>query len=117
MVFEASDSIGGVWKHCAYHSTKLQSLRCDYEFSDFPWPDRDNSSFPSHEEILGYLHAYAIHFDLLKLVRFKSKVVELRFVGDGKPTDNLVDYGSLLPGQPVWEVAVMTESDGVQVVD
>ncbi|XP_030530434.1 probable flavin-containing monooxygenase 1 [Rhodamnia argentea] len=115
IVFEASGSIGGVWRHCSYNSTKLQSLRCDYEFSDFPWPDRDNASFPSHAQILDYLHAYATRFDLMKLIRFNSKVVEVRFVGDQKPTDNLADYGSLLPGQPVWEVAVQPhESENVQ---
>lgn len=115
IVFEATDSIGGVWKHCSYSSTKLQSLRCDYEFSDFPWPDRDNSSFPSHDEIVVYMEAYAEHFDVLKWVRFNSKVVEVRFVGDRKITDNGGAYGSLLPGEPVWEVAVQTGSDAIEV--
>ncbi|KAI6679785.1 hypothetical protein NL676_033666 [Syzygium grande] len=114
IVFEATDSIGGVWKHCSYSSTKLQSLRCDYEFSDFPWPDRDNSSFPSHDEIVVYLEGYAKHFDVLKCVRFDSKVVEVRFIGDRKITDNGGAYGSLLPGEPVWEVAVQTGSDAIQ---
>ncbi|XP_028759964.1 probable flavin-containing monooxygenase 1 [Neltuma alba] len=123
IVFEASDSIGGVWKHCSYNSTRLQSLRSDYEFTDFPWPDRDNSEFPTHLEILNYLKSYAEHFDVLKNVRFNSKVVEIRFVGGSGDRDNsdimgLIgggDYGSLLPGQPVWEVAVQTkESDIIQ---
>lgn len=118
VVFEATDSIGGVWKHCSYNSTKLQSLRCDYEFSDYPWPERDNSSFPSHTQILDYLHSYATYFDLLKFVRFNSKVVELRFVGDRDATDadgRPGEYGSLLAGRPVWEVAVQTnQSQDVQ---
>ncbi|GMH04124.1 hypothetical protein Nepgr_005963 [Nepenthes gracilis] len=111
VVFEASDSIGGVWRHASIRSTKLQTPRCDYEFSDFPWPDRDNSSFPSHIEIVDYLHAYAKHFDVLQFVRFNSKVVELRFVGE---PGTLVqfgqerDYGPLLTGSPAWEVAVQT---------
>ncbi|KAH7851662.1 hypothetical protein Vadar_015048 [Vaccinium darrowii] len=111
VVFEATDSLGGVWKHCSFRSTKLQTPRCDYEFSDYPWPQRDNSSFPSYTEILEYLYSYAAHFDLLRLVRFNSKVVEIRFVGEWKTAD----YGSLLPGQPMWEVAVRTDqSEGVQ---
>ncbi|XP_041003176.1 probable flavin-containing monooxygenase 1 [Juglans microcarpa x Juglans regia] len=116
IVFEATDSIGGVWRHCSYNSTKLQSFRCDYEFSDFPWPDRDNTSFPSHTEILEYLHSYANHFDVLKFVRFNSKVVEIKFVNDGQEaTDFSGKPGSLLPGHPVWEVAVQTnESESVQ---
>ncbi|KAF7144275.1 hypothetical protein RHSIM_Rhsim05G0003500 [Rhododendron simsii] len=109
VVFEATDSLGGVWKHCSFKSTKLQTPRCDYEFSDYPWPERDNSSFPSYVEILEYLYSYATHFDLLKFVKFNSKVVEILFVGDRKTAY----YGSLLPGQPIWEVAVQSE-EGVQ---
>ncbi|XP_057969491.1 probable flavin-containing monooxygenase 1 [Malania oleifera] len=116
VVFEASDSIGGVWRHCSYSCTKLQTPRQDYEFSDYPWPRRDNSDdFPSYVEILEYLHSYARHFDVLKFVRFNSKVVELRFVGK---REKLVagDYGCLLNGgKPVWEVAVQpNQSDSVQ---
>ncbi|KAH0969715.1 hypothetical protein GBA52_028311 [Prunus armeniaca] len=55
VVFEATDSIGGVWKHCSYNCTKLQTPRCDFQFSDYPWAERDNSSFPSHVEVLDYL--------------------------------------------------------------
>ncbi|KAJ1418782.1 Flavin monooxygenase FMO [Sesbania bispinosa] len=112
IVFEASDSIGGVWRHCSYNSTKLQSHRRDYEFTDFPWPDRDNSDYPTHLEILDYLHSYAQHFDVLKCMRFNSKVVEMRYVGNNGEASH---YGSLLPGQPVWEVAVHnTHSDTIQ---
>lgn len=113
VVFEASDSIGGVWRHCSYRSTKLQSIRCDYEFSDYPWPDRDNSSFPSHVEILEYLESYANHFDLFKNIKFNSKVVEIRYVGNA---ESIWKPGCLLPGHPVWEVAVQTnEKESVQV--
>ncbi|KAF3439727.1 hypothetical protein FNV43_RR18005 [Rhamnella rubrinervis] len=118
VVFEASDSIGGVWRHCSYSSTKLQSARSDYEFSDFPWPDRNNQSFPSHLEILDYLHSYANHFDVLKFVKFNSKVVQVRFIGDQENVDVGVEpghYGSLLPGHPVWEIAVQTnDSETIQ---
>jgi dimethylaniline monooxygenase (N-oxide forming) len=104
VVFEATDSIGGVWKHCSYASTKLQTPRRDYEFSDYPWPERDNSSFPSHVEVLEYLHGYATHFDVLKLIKFNSRVTEIRDVGD--LSDDSAEYGPLLRGHPVWEVAV-----------
>nr|GEX56534.1 hypothetical protein [Tanacetum cinerariifolium] len=86
IVFEATDSIGGVWKHCSFRTTKLQTPRCDYQFSDYPWPqthDDNNSSdrFPSYVEILDYLDSYANHFDLFKFINFNSKVTEIRFVG------------------------------------
>lgn len=123
MVFEATDCIGGVWKHCSYRSTKLQTPRCDYEFSDFPWSQRDNMSFPTYEEILEYLYSYAQHFDVLKFVKFNSKVVEIKFVGDremnyfgGKING---EFGCLLNGNPVWEVAVQTndQSETLQVLN
>ncbi|KAK7411822.1 hypothetical protein VNO78_03263 [Psophocarpus tetragonolobus] len=119
LVFEATDSIGGVWRHCSYNSTKLQSERRDYEFSDFPWPQRDNSEFPTHLEILDYLHSYAQHFDVVKNIRFNSKVVHIRYVGDHEDTYNFgglpSDHGTPLPGYPLWELAVQTnQSDTIQ---
>lgn len=118
VVFEATDSIGGVWKHASFNSTKLQTPRCDYEFSDFPWPDRDNSSFPSHVEIIDYLYSYASHFDVLKFVKFHSKVVELRYLGgENHLRDRPAEYGRLLAGHPAWEVAIQTgdDFDSIQV--
>ncbi|KAL6010518.1 hypothetical protein ACLOJK_000952 [Asimina triloba] len=118
VVFEASSSIGGVWTHCAYRSTRLQTPRRDYEFSDFPWPDRDNHTFPTYLEIQEYLYAYATHFDVLKYIRFDSKVVELRFIGEPESTGSDGRWGLHglpLAGQPVWEVGVATKgSDTVQ---
>ena len=117
VVFEATGSIGGVWRHSSYRSTKLQTPRCDYEFSDFPWTQRDNMSFPSAQEVLDYLHSYASHFDILKFVKFNSKVVELRFVGRGND-DKCAQYGTLLPGHPVWEVGVRAEdSENIKVIN
>ncbi|CAI8610944.1 unnamed protein product [Vicia faba] len=121
IVFEASDSIGGVWKHCTYNSTKLQSHRRDYEFTDFPWPERDNNDFPTHVEVVDYLRSYAKYFDVVKNIRFKSKVVELRFSGNtnsefgGLGLSCDLEYGCLLPGQSMWDVAVQTnDSHAIQ---
>ncbi|CAL0313326.1 unnamed protein product [Lupinus luteus] len=117
IVFEASNFIGGVWRHCSYNSTKLQSPRTDYEFTDFQWNDRDNPDFPTYLEILDYLESYAKHFDVLKYVKFNSKVVQIKFTGKGEVHGSLHDrqYGKALPGHPVWEVAVKTnESDNIQ---
>ncbi|KAL0699696.1 hypothetical protein Bca4012_055818 [Brassica carinata] len=109
-VFEASDWVGGVWRSCTYGTTKLQSARVSYEFSDFPWPDRNDTAFPSYIEILDYLESYAKHFDLFKFIKFGSKVIEVRFTGEGETSqmDDLGAYGNLLPGKPVWEIAVRT---------
>ncbi|KAI4376462.1 hypothetical protein MLD38_014221 [Melastoma candidum] len=112
IVFEATGSIGGVWKHCTFASTRLQTPRCDFEFSDYPWSNRDDPSFPTHLEVLDYLHGYVARFDLLKYVMFDSKVVELRYVGDREagriPPEEKIsgEHGSMMKGHPVWEVAV-----------
>lgn len=109
IVFEATDSIGGVWKHCSFRSTKLQTPRCDFEFSDYPWLERDNTSFPSYVEVLEYLHGYAEHFDVLKLVKLNSRVLEIRYLGgEEEASANPDEYGAMLAGRPVWEVAVET---------
>ncbi|GMJ11128.1 flavin-dependent monooxygenase 1 [Hibiscus trionum] len=113
IIFEASEWIGGVWKSCAYNSTKLQSTRKNYEFAEFPWPNRDDPSFPSKVEILDYLESYARHFDVLKFIKFNSKVVELRLA---RPSETIELGGNAghywnrpLLGQPVWEIAVQTK--------
>ena len=119
IVFEATNSIGGVWRHCSSRCTKLQSQTWNYEFSDFPWPKRESTDYPSHAEILEYLHTYAVHFDLFKYVIFNTKVVEMKFVRDKEGFDfgrlpN--DHGNPLPSRPVWELSVQTnESDAIQV--
>ncbi|KAF4386327.1 hypothetical protein G4B88_003544 [Cannabis sativa] len=120
VVLEATEFIGGVWKHCSYSCTKLQTPRCDFEFSDFPWPDRDNTTFPTHIQVLDYLYSYAKHFDVLKCIKFNSKVVEIRYAGLDR-TGTLLnnesnnqmcgEYGKLLNGHPVWEVAVRDTSN------
>lgn len=129
IVLEATDSTGGVWKHCSYSCTKLQTPRCDFEFSDYPWPDRDNSTFPTHIQVLDYLYGYAKHFDVLKYIKFNSRVVEIRYVGldhtgtlhqQQKLMKMPEEYGSLMKGYPVWEVAVQetsNDSNGAVQVD
>ncbi|QHN87985.1 hypothetical protein HN51_042124 [Arachis hypogaea] len=112
IVFESTDSIGGVWKHCSFNSTKLQTPRCDFEFSDFPWPQRDNSLFPSYIEVLEYLQNYATHFDVFKFVKFNSKVVQIRHLNNHHHHH---EYGRLLSGRPVWEVAV--ENNQTKIVE
>ena len=119
VVFESRGGVGGVWTKTV-ETTRLQTPKPAYQFSDFPWPDsRDSSSFPTHLDILDYLTSYATHFDVLKCVRFNSKVVALRFLGGGGGDGAAApgEYGSLLTGRPVWELAVQTNgSEAIQVV-
>lgn len=110
VVFEATGSIGGVWRHCSYRSTRLQTPRPDYEFSDYPWKNRKDPSFPTHTEILEYLEGYATHFDLWRLIQLESKVVEVRFLGDrGRAgfTELWGEGGRTIADRHMWEIGVV----------
>ncbi|CAI9769769.1 unnamed protein product [Fraxinus pennsylvanica] len=80
VVFESRDSIGGVWTK-TIQSTKLQTPKSLYQFSDFPWPPQVTEDFPTQNQVLDYLQAYAHHFNLFKNIRFNSKVVSLSYEG------------------------------------
>ncbi|KAJ3692870.1 hypothetical protein LUZ60_011965 [Juncus effusus] len=78
IVFESTPDIGGVWAH-TLESTRLQASTSAYQFSDFPWPV--DSAFPTHDKVLEYVKAYATEFDLVKWIRFESRVVGIEYVG------------------------------------
>ncbi|XP_071715162.1 probable flavin-containing monooxygenase 1 [Rutidosis leptorrhynchoides] len=107
ILFEATESIGGVWHHCSYRTTRLQTPSSGYQFSDFPWPQSDDTNFPTYIEILNYINSYANHFGLFKFINFNSKVTGVRFVGDQENS---------MSGKPMWEVSVHnTKSDTIQL--
>ncbi|PKU74036.1 putative flavin-containing monooxygenase 1 [Dendrobium catenatum] len=54
VVFEADRSIGGLWKSTPA-STRLQSARWDYQFSDFRWPEKVTEVCPDSKQVLEYL--------------------------------------------------------------
>src|SRR4051812_13030140 len=68
-IFEAETTIGGVWAR-TIASTRLQSARYSYEFSDFPWPPTVTDMHPAYSQVMDYLESYARHFDLLRHIRF-----------------------------------------------
>ncbi|WCJ40001.1 flavin-dependent monooxygenase 1 [Euphorbia peplus] len=94
IVFEAKSSIGGVWTNTV-ETTKLQSPKPAYEFSDFPWPHSVTEMFPSSKQVLDYIESYASHFDLIKHINFNSKVVGIHYEG---PSDEEMEAWSLWGG-------------------
>nr|XP_016507597.1 PREDICTED: probable flavin-containing monooxygenase 1 [Nicotiana tabacum] len=82
IVFESEDSIGGVWTK-TIESTKLQTPRPFYQFSDFPWPDSVTDMFPDQQAVMEYIELYARHFDLLRHIQFNSKVLSLSYESGG----------------------------------
>ncbi|XP_010229083.1 probable flavin-containing monooxygenase 1 [Brachypodium distachyon] len=111
VLFEATPSIGGVWKNCSYRTTRLQTPRPDYEFTDYSWSNRDDPSFPTHAEIVDYLEGYADAFGLWRYIMLGARVVGVRFLGapDAAFTDLWSGSGKAqLDGKPMWEVGVET---------
>ncbi|KAJ0014946.1 hypothetical protein Pint_19782 [Pistacia integerrima] len=80
IVFEARSSIGGVWIK-TIETTKIQTPKPAYQFSDFPWPSSFIEDFPNHHQVLDYIQSYAHHFDLLKHIKFNTKVVGIDYEG------------------------------------
>ena len=74
--FDESEQIGGVYKSA--HATSSKTF---LHASDFPFPS-DTPEFPSHQEVLTYLHTYADHFQLWPNIHLNSKIerVEPRWV-------------------------------------
>jgi hypothetical protein len=74
--FEAADGIGGNWHHGVYETVHIISSRRTTEYTDFPmpssWPD-----FPSANQMLEYLNAYADHHDLRRRIRLSTRVTRI----------------------------------------
>lgn len=78
VVLEARDTIGGVWS-TTIDSTKLQTPKDYFQFSDFPWPDSVSETFPDHNQVMDYIRSYAHHFDIFQNIKFNSKVIQIDY--------------------------------------
>ncbi|KAK1593045.1 hypothetical protein Q3G72_035044 [Acer saccharum] len=78
IVFEARSDVGGVWIK-TIETTRLQTPRSLYQFSDFPWPSSVTEDFPTQDQVFDYIQSYAQHFDLIKHIRFNTKVVGIEY--------------------------------------
>lgn len=81
IVFESQDEIGGVWTK-TIQTTKLQTPKSLFQFSDFPWPSSvANHNFPAQKQVLQYLKSYAHHHSLLPYINLNSRVLSLNYHG------------------------------------
>ncbi|WMV13324.1 hypothetical protein MTR67_006709 [Solanum verrucosum] len=103
IVFESESSIGGVWTK-TIESTKLQTPKPVYQFSDFPWPDSVTEMCPDHKTVLEYIESYATHFDLVRHIKFNSKVLSLSYEDDSSSSINGAGEWNLCEGK--WNVTV-----------
>ena len=79
IVFEAQSDIGGVWSK-TIESTKLQTPKHIYQFSDLAWPHSVRETFPDRNQVMEYLKSYAMHFNILGRIKFNSKVINVDYV-------------------------------------
>jgi hypothetical protein len=73
---ERNDAIGGNWYDGVYDSTHIISSRDTTGYGDFPMP-ASYPDFPSRDQMLDYLNAYADHFGLRDQIEFGTEVVRV----------------------------------------
>ncbi|XP_071476241.1 flavin-containing monooxygenase 5-like [Diadema antillarum] len=95
--FERASQIGGVWvfpeeeradprgPSCIYKGLVTNICKPMMAFSDFPFPP-EWPPFLQGEHVLKYYKDYANHFDLLKNIRFNTKVVQVEKADDFEKT-------------------------------
>ncbi|KAI4989591.1 hypothetical protein ZWY2020_036908 [Hordeum vulgare] len=116
VVFESSGAIGGVWAR-ALASTRLQTPRTLYEFSDFPWPPEVAEVFPDHAQAAAYLRSYAARFGVLERVRFGCRVTAMEYAGvveeEVQAWDRWAGDGSAFgDGRGEWRLTVQQQGGG-----
>lgn len=97
VVYEMGTRIGGLWVYendnglsPAYQSLHVNSENRVTAYKDFPFP-ATAPLYPDHAEMTQYLEAYAERFALRQHVRFRSKVVAVEALADGRWTVRLAD--------------------------
>ena len=83
-IFEIGTRIGGLWcfdndneRSSAYRTLHINTSRDVTQFHDLYF-DEQTQYFPDHEDMHRYLVKYAEHFDLVRLIRFKTRIVDVR---------------------------------------
>ncbi|CAN5736854.1 NAD(P)-binding domain-containing protein [soil metagenome] len=96
VVYELGSCIGGLWVYNndngigpAYKSLHLNSEAAVTAYKDFPFP-ADGPLYPDHSQVRAYLEAYAQRLDIVRHIRFNSKVADIA-PNDGGWTVTLAD--------------------------
>ena len=83
-IFEIGSQIGGLWcyqndnkRSAAYKTLHINTARSMTSFSDVKFDD-SVQLFPDHRDMHHYLVSYAKRFDLVRRIRFNTKVVDVQ---------------------------------------
>lgn len=83
-IFEIGTQVGGLWcyendngRSAAYRTLHINTARNVTHFSDLKFDD-SIQLFPDHWDMHRYLVAYAERFDLMRHIRFRSRVADIR---------------------------------------
>ncbi|KAL3830505.1 hypothetical protein ACJIZ3_019307 [Penstemon smallii] len=80
VVFETRPNIGGAWSS-TMDSTKLQTPKDYFQFSDFPWPDSVSETFPNHNQVMNYIKSYALLLRLLVSIMYHQSTRKIYLLG------------------------------------
>lgn len=92
LILERSESVGGVWRYqeddpqgggIAYRGLRTNTSKEMMAFSDLRFPSQADD-FPSRQEVLDYLQAYADRFSLQQHIAFNTTVCRLSPTDDGR---------------------------------
>lgn len=97
-IYEQGEELGGVWVYSDevgkgkyglnVHSVMYKGLRTHTPKQLIEFPDHhhlnETSTFPSHSDILKYLHSYADQFDLNDHIKFSHSVIRVLPVANDK---------------------------------
>lgn len=88
VLFEQTNSIGGVWVYTpdkpggCFKGTRTTASKSYLHASDFPMPE-SYGHFPNHVEVLNFLKDYANHFNLHPYIKLQQTVHKARKTEDG----------------------------------
>ncbi|WP_376795712.1 flavin-containing monooxygenase [Thermogemmatispora sp.] len=75
-IFEKNDDVGGNWLNGVYDATHIISSRNSTGYEEYPMP-ASYPDFPSRQQVLDYLRAYADHYGLRRYIQFGRRVERL----------------------------------------
>lgn len=87
---DAESGVGGNWLHGVYRNAHIVSSKKATEYTDYPMPE-DFPDFPSADQMLSYLTAFAKDRGLLANAEFNKKVVRAEPDGAGHWTVKFAD--------------------------